>query len=166
MADGRRMLISRPYGAELSSKGLGRELGRWGSCGWRRFENGVAKAGDLAGGSELLELGLPLAQGRRRRKQGEEREGADLEKLWARAKDAALAPRMAGTWPRGARRRGCSTRATTGTTGPTGRSYRSDRSESGMLQRSQSLRRVEVHEHQPDLPMVLQLIFVIYILSN
>ena len=42
--------------SELSSKGLGRELGRWGSCGWRRFEDGGAEAGDLAGERELLEL--------------------------------------------------------------------------------------------------------------
>ena len=43
-------------GPELMSEGMGRELGRWGSCGWRRFEDGGAEAGDLAGEHELLEL--------------------------------------------------------------------------------------------------------------
>ena len=69
---------------ELNSKGLGRELGRWGSRGWRRFEDGWAEAGDLAGESELLELGLPLARGRRK---GEEEGSAGLEKLREGDKD-------------------------------------------------------------------------------
>ena len=42
--------------SELVSEGLRRELGRWSSCGWRRFEDGGAEAGDWAGGRELLEL--------------------------------------------------------------------------------------------------------------
>ena len=43
-------------GPELRSEGMGRELGRWGSCGWRRFEDGGAEARDLAGEREMLEF--------------------------------------------------------------------------------------------------------------
>ena len=103
--DGRRPGNPRfpvKQGMKLRSMGLGRWRGRWGSRGWRRFEVGGAEAGDLGGGSELLELGLPLAQGRRK---GEEEGSASLKKFRERDKrhseaTTVLTPRMAGTWLR------------------------------------------------------------------
>ena len=63
--------------SELSSKGLGRELGKWGSFGCEWFEEGGAEARDLAGGTRAARARSRSARGRRK---GEEGEGAGQDK--------------------------------------------------------------------------------------